>query len=135
MHCHFPERSLTVGMGAPFAFHLANPGINFRMYYNMDEKICFGPEYAYFKSGTKEVIDFDFVGHYIFETRLVGIYPLIGANYTVEKDLETSDGFGVVFGIGIHRNFGKLTVFSEYSRVELGVEDQFVTAGMMLNFR
>ena len=81
------------------------------MYYNMDEKFCFGPEYGFFKIDEVEIIDFDFVGHYIFETNWVGIYPLAGANYTVEtefKDIqEVKSALGIVFGLGVHRNFKK----------------------------
>ncbi|MFK7968715.1 MAG: hypothetical protein AB8F95_00015 [Bacteroidia bacterium] len=137
-HCHFEGRSLTVGIGVPYAFEIGAPGVNVRMYYNAAERLCFGPEYSYFKNQDVEVIDFDFVGHYIFETKWLGIYPLFGVNYTVEKEThamhEVHEALGLVFGAGVHRNFNKLTVFAEYSNVILGIEDQFVTMGIMYNF-
>ena len=106
------------------------------MYYNIGEQICFGPEYSYFRNDEYEIVDFNFLGHYIFETKLVGIYPLFGANYTAETDRtglveETEESFGLVFGAGVHRNFKKVVVFAEYSRVELGIDDQFLTVGLM----
>jgi hypothetical protein len=136
-HCLYEEKSLTIGIAGPYSFEIGMVGINARMYYNVGETICFGPEYAYFKTDEVEVVDFDFVGHYIFETPLAGIYPLAGLNYTIEKELdhnETLADFGIVFGAGIHRNLKKLTVFTEYSRVEFGIHDQFLTAGIMYNF-
>jgi len=139
-HCHFEDRSLNVGIGLTNALNIGSPGINVRMYYNVSEKICFGPEYSYFNDGDLEVIDFDFVGHYIFETKLVGIYPLVGVNYSVEKEEhldeeEIHESFGAVFGAGVHRSFKRLTVFAEYTRVEFGVNEQFITFGVMRNFR
>lgn len=136
-HCLYEEKSLTIGIASPYSFELNAPGVNIRMYYNIGKTICFGPEYAYFKTEEYEIVDFDFVGHYIIETPWVGIYPLAGVNYTVESALEhneTTADFGVVFGAGVHRNFKSLTVFSEYSRVELGIQDQFLTIGIMYNF-
>ncbi len=137
-HCLYEEKSLTVGIGGIYSLDVDLLGINGRMYYNLGESICFGPEYAYFKSEEYEIADLDFVVHYIFETPWVGIYPVVGVNYTVESDLEheeTMDRLGVIFGAGVHRNFKNCTFFMEYSRVELGIDDQFVTGGVMYNFR
>lgn len=138
-HCNFKERSLTVGLGVPYSFSLEAPGVNLRMYYNMGEHICFGPEYSFVKYEDVEVVDFDLVGHYIFETPWMGIYPLIGANYTIETEdhheKEITASLGVVFGAGVHRNFNGLTIFAEYSRVEWGINDQFITTGLMFNFQ
>jgi len=121
-HCKFEERSLTLGIGLPYSSEVNSIGFNLRMYYNLGEKICFGPEYSYFKTGDYEVVDFDLVG-----------------NYTVETDLhspeEIEESFAVIFGFGAHRNFKSVTIFAEYSRVELGIDDQFVTTGIMFNFR
>ena len=136
-HCEFEEGSLTLAIGAPYSFEIESVGVNFRMYYNIGEKICFGPEYSYFRNEEYEIVDFDFIVHYIFETHLVGIYPLFGGNYTVEVDRideETEEAFGVVYGAGIHRNFSNWTIFAEYSRIELGIDDQFVTVGIMHMF-
>jgi len=81
------------------------PSINLRMCYNSAENICFGPEYAYFKNEGREAIDIDFVGRYIFETKWVGIYPLLGANYSIETEFraekEVKSALGIVFGAGI----------------------------------
>ena len=134
----FEKRPVTIGVASPYSFDLGTFGSNIRMYYNVGERLCFGPEYAFLKSDEKEVVDFDFVVHYIFETPWVGIYPVAGVNYSVEKELtepETKANLGVVFGIGMHRNIRSFTTFVEYSRVELGVEDQFFTLGLMYNFR
>lgn len=136
-HCLYEKNSLTIGVSSPYSFELESFGLNARMYFNIGEAICFGPEYAYFKSKEIEIVDFDFVGHYIIETPWLGIYPLAGINYTIEKELailETRTGMGLVFGAGLHRNFKSITTFIEYSRVEIGINDQFLTAGILYNF-
>jgi len=86
-HCLFEHKSLTVGLATPYSFELNCAGINIRMYHNISENICFGPEFSYFNNGEYEISDFYFVVHYIFETPIVGIYLLLGANYTVEKEI------------------------------------------------
>ena len=135
-HTHFDEHSLTLGLGLPYSNAINSVGFNFRMYFNLEEHICFGPEYSYFKTDEYEIVDFDLIGHYIFETPVVGIYSLIGGNYTVETDLseleeETEEGFGLIYGIGIHRNVKDFTFFAEYTRVEFGLDDQLISTGIM----
>ncbi len=137
-HCLNEERSLTIGLAGIYSNELESIGIHGRMYYNIGESICFGPEYSFIKTEEIEIVDFDFVGHYIFETPWVGIYPLVGVNYSVEEELEHDETIaevGLVFGAGIHRNFKNFTGFIEYSRVEYGIEDQFITFGLMYNFK
>ena len=126
----------TIGIAVPYSKEIGAAGINFRMYFNLGEKLCFGPEYSYFRNEEYEIVDFDFIAHYIFETPIVGLYTLLGGNYTVETDLsiteETEAAFGIIVGAGIHKNFNKIIAFAEYTRVDLGIDDQFVVAGLML---
>jgi hypothetical protein len=144
---HNPEHhssnhnSLTIGIASPYSFELETFGLNFRMYYNSGERICFGPEVAYFKNDDKEIVDFDFVLHYIFDTKWFGFYPLCGINYTVETEKqrnienETFAEEGIVFGAGIHKNVDNFTFFIEYSQVEFGLDDQFLTLGVFYTFK
>ncbi len=141
-HSNLTENSISIGLGIPYSFEINTVGANIRAYYNIGESICFGTEFSFFKNGEYQIVDFDFIGHYIFETRWVGIYPLIGANFTIERmehssglNNETNESLGIVFGAGLHRNFKKITLFTEYSRVELGIEDQFFTVGVMYTFK
>jgi len=134
-HCLFEEKSVMVAIGAPFSLGLETVGINGRAYYNVGEQICFGPEFSFFKKGEEQVYEINAVGHYIFETKWVGIYPLAGVNYTIEQEEghDAEQEFGVVFGAGIHRNFKNVTVFGEYSHVESELRDDFVTVGLMFS--
>jgi hypothetical protein len=135
-HCFFEENSITVGLGVPYSLDLNLGGINARAYYNLGEQFCFGPEVSFFKNNKIELLDFNLIAHYIFETKWIGIYPLVGLNYTSEQfDLETENAFGVVFGVGVHRNFKKVTAFAEYNRVESELPDQFITLGLMYNIK
>lgn len=113
-HSLFKHQSLTVGIAAPYSFALNSTGINVRIYHNINENICFGPEVSYFKNGEFELVDFDFIVHNIFEMPLVGIYPLLGVNYTVEKEThleetETLAKAGMIYGLGMHRNIKSFT--------------------------
>jgi hypothetical protein len=135
-HCLFKKNSISLGLGASYSFHFDGIGINSRVYYNLGHHICFGPEFSFFKAGELDVYDFNLIIHYIFETKLVGIYPLIGANYTIEKEPhESEEAFGVIFGAGLHRNFGLFTVFAEYGHVQSRLKDDFVTVGAMLTIK
>ena len=135
-HCLNEENSFSFGPAATYSIPLNAMGINSRLYYNIGERLCFGPEFTYLKKGEETIYDFNFIGHFIFETKIVGLYPLIGVNYTIEKIHEESDeAFGVVFGGGFHRNFNWVTAFAEYSHIESHLRDDFVTVGLLLNLR
>tara|TARA_B100000508_G_scaffold140954_1_gene144538 strand:- start:18457 stop:18972 length:516 start_codon:yes stop_codon:yes gene_type:complete len=135
-HCYFKKNSFSLGIGLPYSLKLDVAGINARFYYNIGEAICFGPEFSYFNNGHEEVMDVDFVGHYIFETPWVGLFPLAGVNYTLEKsNHRTLNAVGVVFGAGLHRNFGKVSLFGEYAHVESKLPDDFITLGLFYNFK
>ena len=137
---HELTQSITVGASAAYSSELETVGFNLRAYYNVSPHFCFGPEYSYFKKEDSEVQAFDFVLHYIIETEIVGIYPLLGSNYTIEKEefefeQETEEEFGVVLGAGIHKTFNNITAFAQYSRVELGIEDEIFTVGLMYTLK
>ncbi|MFT5668137.1 MAG: hypothetical protein ACI9DK_002337 [Vicingaceae bacterium] len=135
-HCLFEEKSWTVGLGSSYAFHVEALGINSRVYYNLGEQLCFGPEFSFFKREEEMVYDLNFVGHYIFETKLVGLYPLTGINYSIEEtDNSTEKAAGFVIGAGMHRNFKTFTVFAEYSHVESDLPDDFITFGLMYTLK
>lgn len=131
----FEERSLTIGLALPYSPHLDALGINGRLYYNIGEHICFGPEVTFLKKVDLKVLDINIIGHYIFETPWMGIYPLLGINFTRETEHHhTESAFGLAYGAGMHYNFGMLSLFAEYSRIESHIPDQFITGGLMYTF-
>jgi hypothetical protein len=136
-HCLLGESSLIIGLGVPYSFELKTAGINSRFYYGTGENLCFGPELSYFKKDEVEILDIDFVIHYIIETPWLGIYPVVGINYTKEHEEGHSDKneYGFLWGIGMHRNLKKIIVFTEYTRIESALHDQFITAGLMYHFK
>jgi len=144
-HAHFEHNSFSTGLGTAFSTAKETLGINGRAYYNIGHHICFGPEVSYFNGREKDLLDFNLVGHYIFETKLAGIYPLIGLNYSIEneeiineegeEEQESIDAIGIKFGAGAHRNFGKFTVFVEYSRVQSELKDNFFAVGAFFTFK
>ena len=135
-HCFFAHQSVSIGLGAEYTTVFNVTGINAKVYYNLEEKFSLGPEFSYFRKGDEEIFDYNLVGLHIFETPWVGLFPLIGGNYTQEKaDSETKSAFGLVVGAGIHRNFKRFSIALEYSRVFSELPDEFVTFGVMFNMR
>lgn len=130
------ETSFTAAISLPYSFHLNTIGINPRLYYNIGEHICFGPEASYFKKDDISILDLNFVGHYIFEIKQIGVYPLVGLNYTIENEpMHKEEELGFVFGAGFHKGFNKLMLFSEYSHVQSHLNiDDFITVGSMIHF-
>lgn len=136
-HSRLLERSYSLGAGLPWSFNFSTAGSNVRGYYNIGEQFCFGPEFYYLQADDTEIFDVDFIAHYIFNTPLVGTYPVLGANYTAEWEHTKNEGthqesaFGATWGIGIHRHMGHFTAFAEYSEVESSLSDRFVTVGLL----
>jgi hypothetical protein len=134
-HCYFEEKSISFGIGSSYSLPLDLVGINLRSYYNIGEKLCVGPEFSYFKSPTVEVLEFNAIAHYIIETPLLGISPISGVNYTIENlEHEQEKGFGVALGLGLHRNFDRVTIYTEYITVVGAVPDNFLNLGLMYSF-
>lgn len=112
-HCFFKPKSFTVGTSLSLNTKTPNAGFNVRTYYNIRENICFGPEYTISKNTEhKANQEFNFVFHYIFETKLLGIYPVAGYSNLKEETFLN----GAIFGTGLHRNFNKLSTFLEYTK-------------------
>jgi len=129
------ENSFTAAIGLPYSFHLKSLGINTRLYYNIGEHICFGPEVSFFKKNETSILELNFVGHYIFEIKHIGVYPLLGINYTIEKEsFFKEEELGLVVGVGAHKNFNKIMLFVEYSHIESHLKDDFATIGLMYHF-
>ncbi len=136
-----------LGIGPTLELEEELVGINARLYYGLNEQICFGPEISIYPSQEIEdenelsVVDLNFNGHYIFEvSHKLGIYPLTGLNYTIEKERfemldesETTREFGVNYGLGAHYNLGKLFVFAEFKGIISQLSDEFITAGVIFS--
>lgn len=139
-HCLFPESSFTIGGSAIYGFDFDGIGINARVYYNIDERICFGPEFSYLTSSDKSLYDVNLIAHYIFDVKGIGIYPVGGLNYskenktTVLHGTESEEAWGIVTGAGVHRNFKRITVFAEYSHHFSTIPDDFLNLGFLLMF-
>lgn len=148
-HVAFAQ-SFSLGGGVPYNLDIEIPGINLRGYYNAGETFCFGPEFIFFFPkkeihGNKEteikIQEFNFNAHYIFElSKNVGVYPLVGLNYTLEKEettylnqtLKEEDlikSFGVNLGGGIHFPISNFVPFLEYEYVLGDLSENIITIG------
>lgn len=132
-HCFVEERSASLGTGIPYSTKWGSPMYHGRAYYNFTKAFCVGPEVSYLSSSTESVFAVDLVAHYIIETPWLGIYPVGGANYTLETEeesIEREEAMGIMYGLGVHKNFGSFTVFLEHTRLESELHDSFFTAGL-----
>lgn len=136
-HCLYEPNTASFGIGVSYSDKLTGFGINTRGYYNMGEHLCFGPEFSFFQNENAEKIyDLNLVGHYIFETKWVGVYPIIGVNYTIEEMIgHHEEALGILGGAGVHRNLKKLTFFMEYTHVQSELPDDFFTAGFLYKLK
>lgn len=113
-HCYLEEKSISIGGAYSTEFVESEHLINVRVYYNPTEKICFGPEYSYLFSARSNYQELGFVGHYIFDLKAIGLFPLLGFNYGNEADEhERTESWGIKGGLGIHRNFKRFITFTE----------------------
>ncbi len=128
-------QSYSVGAGLAYGDDIKEPGINLRAYYNLaNNKVCFGPEFTYFKKRTESTLNEDldislfelnFNIHYILEvTHKFGIYPLGGLNYSQENEKysdvakeEVVKKWGLNLGMGAHYAIHKFVVFLEYDHL------------------
>lgn len=124
-------------------------GVNGRFFYGISEAFCFGPEISFFPYQDTDngleasIIDLNVNAHYIFEaTHKLGIYPLSGINYTIEKERriennsesETENEFGLNYGFGLHYIIKNTFVFAEFKGVIGQLSGEFVTVGILFNF-
>lgn len=115
----------SIGLATAYGNDIETVGYQIRAYYNVDHKTCFGPEFTYFPETTHTVAgeqvdvsltEYNFNGHHhlYFGLEHLGIYPLGGLNYSIEKigeEEETAFGFNI--GAGLHYSKKKWTFFSE----------------------
>jgi len=141
----------TFDLTAAWSFDLETPGINARSYFFINDKICLGPEFTYFFDKTEvhgneelttSVFVIDLNGHYIFEIieHSLGIYPVMGLNFTREKEsikiLEetenhTDKAFGFNFGIGTEISLSKrINLFGEFTHTFSSLEDNVIFFGL-----
>ena len=150
--CNAIAQSYSAGAGLAYGDDIKEPGINVRSYYNLaNDKICFGPEFTYFKKRTdnsaNEEIDISLFelnlnAHYIFEvTHKLGIYPIVGLNYSQEKEKytdteeeETIKKWGMNAGVGTHYAVNKLTVFLEYDHLFSDLNQNTFILGVFYTF-
>jgi len=144
-------QSFSLGGGIPYNLTAEVPGINLRAYYNIKDKICFGPELTFFAPKTimhddeeikTNIWEFNWNFHYIVEvSEHLGIYPIVGFNYTQEKEditfmssgedkTETINALGINIGGGFHRPLENMVPFLEYEYVLGDLSEHIITAGV-----
>jgi hypothetical protein len=139
----------TLDLTATWSFNLETPGINARAYFFLNKYICFGPEFTYFFEKTTigenddititNAFTFDFNSHYVFEVmehHRLGIYPILGLNYTNEKETEhgethLDEAFGLNLGAGFETPLSeKIHLFSEFIHTFSTIQDNVLFLGV-----
>ena len=121
-------------------------GANARLFYGLNEKVCFGPEVAFYPyqeiddEYELQIVDLNANIHYIFElSHSFAFYPLGGVNYTIERErlleeseeVKTENDFGLNYGGGFHLNLGSFFAFAEFKGILGSLNDDFVTIGVI----
>jgi len=138
--CLFPESSFTIGVAGVYGFGFSGAGMNARAYYNLTEQFCFGPEVSFLSVSDQSLTDINLVAHYILDLKGIGVYPVGGINYSIEtKNSEehgshTKKAWGLVTGVGVHRNFKRFTLFTEYSHHFSSIPDNLIALGALITF-
>ena len=134
------------GFGGSYGDDINQFAPNVRVYYFPNHKICFGPEFAHFpsiKEGDveRELTEYGISGHYIFRLNsYLGFYPLIGINYSIEKEKEIglegeTYSIGANLGAGFHLEFGRYFPFAEYKYVASGLPQNVFSIGVLINVK
>ena len=144
-------QTYSIGGGVAYNNTLEIPGLNLRAYKNIGESFCFGTEFGIFlpketiegdKKEDKFVWEVNLVTHYVFELKeKIGIYPVLGLNYTREKETieylssgeteeATIDAIGFNMGAGIHYPVKHVTPFAEYAYVTGTLSEHAVIVGL-----
>jgi len=140
------EESIIVGFGPTLEFNDSLYGINTRLYYGTDETFCFGSEISYFPFQNieneidKSILDLNINAHYIIElSKKIGLYPLSGLNYSIEKERYSNDthketALGLNYGLGTHYKINDLYIFTEFKGIIGQLNTEFFTLGIIFNF-
>lgn len=138
-------QSIMIGAGGSYGTSIEQFAPNFRLYYGLNEHLCFGPEFSYFPTSIHgdesiQLTEYGFVAHYIFELKEhIGIYPLLGINYSVEESnhlgsIHTQNVFGASIGAGIHMNIKNIYPFIEYKYLTGALSQNSFSLGIIYNF-
>ena len=144
------QENFVVGVGSSLELDENIFGANFRTYYGLNKQFCFGPEVSYFpfqeidEEYQLSIVDLNFNAHYIFEiNHELGVYPLSGFNYTIEKERLINDNnksiqveeLGLNYGLGLHYNFGNFYLFGEFKGIVGQLNDHFLTLGAIFSLK
>ena len=137
-HCYFEEKGISVGLASNLSLNHSQWSPNARLYYNLRENICLGPEISYSKPHAEEnILETNFVFHYIVDVKKMGVYPVFGASYLYEKINHQEEKFyGVVVGGGLHRNIKRFSIFTEYSHAFYhNLDEDKLSVGLFYMFK
>lgn len=141
----------TVEATGAYSFNLDTPGINFRNYYFLSEKLHLGIEYTHFFDNTEHFLDekvvtsadvFDLNSNYFVElTPHFLFYTVLGLDYSREKEeiqlmdeneIQRDDAFGYNVGGGFEVPFNHhWAVLAEYTHTFSDLKDNIFFVGLV----
>ncbi|NAS14050.1 outer membrane beta-barrel protein [Poritiphilus flavus] len=143
--CGYSQEGWMAGAAPSLELEYGLVGVNSRLYYGPNPKVCFGPEFTLFPYQAFEenydisIVDLNLNAHYIFElSHKFGVYPLAGINHTTERErfidrseTNSENAFGLNYGLGFHINVNQFFIFSEFKGVTGELNGEFLTVGVI----
>ncbi len=142
------QEGFTAGFGGALETADELYGVNLRVFYAINEHFCFGPEVSIFpfqdinNDVEKSITDLNINAHYILEaTHNLGVYPLLGVNYTIEDERnvqnnaisEKIEAIGINYGFGAHYKIKNVFLFAEFKSIIGELSAEFITAGIIFS--
>jgi hypothetical protein len=131
-HCYYEPSSFTAGGAIVLGTEEPQYGGGARLYYNLKENICFGPEILRLENEHETATEINMVIHYIFDVAHFGAYPVAGIGYSNELHLDRS--VNPLLGLGVHRNIKGITLFAEYDHIFSQQGNDKVAFGLLYMF-
>ncbi len=145
-----------IGLAGVYGDDISTFGQNTRLYINSDDhRFCLGPEFSWFlqdrevkgnEEHTRDLIEFNFNGHINFDIiGPLGFYPLIGLNYSQEKEesfisgeleeTKTLKKWGMNIGTGLHLKLPETWImYLEYDHLFSDLNQNTITLGVLYGF-
>lgn|SRR5574343_143768 len=133
--CLLNKKSIMPGFGLTYEVAHLTFGGQAKLFYAFSENFCLGPEVNYSASQELKELELSFVAHYIFDAKIIGIYPIFGFGVLNEKRINHEFlGMGGVLGFGLHRNLKRITVFTETTSFIGATYGQNIIGGLFYRF-
>lgn len=125
--CFFPKSSVNLGVSYLHSLTVNEPGATIKVNFNLTERLGLGTEFST-SNFESDKLDVGVNSSFIFDVVGIGVSPVVGADYHI-----TPQKIVFVSGFGIHKNFKRLTLFTDYSHHFLAKAEDFMSIGLLFH--